>query len=214
MLRPTLVVAMLATVAAGIPAAQRQTQTPAFKLDKAAILDQITNDQKRPLVAQQGMRFVWIKATALKAPQTIDLTKVEITGTPSKLPLVGVDSAFDGDPTQFSMIAAERIKNGPSSSRWKKQNRMARSSSRSPGKTATLKFLTGTPSVCLLFAVFPGFTTARSWDWDRRRFRCPRSRQAGRRRKKDTACRPAHRSARPAQKAAPKSLARRCTSTT
>ena len=160
MLRPTLVAAMLVTAAAGIPAAQRQTQAPAFRLDKAAIVDQITNDGKRPLVAQNGMRFVWIKATALKTPQTIDLTKVEITGTPTKLPLVGVDSAFDGDPTQFSMIAAERIKNGPLVQPMEETKSDGKVEfAFTPGKTATLKFLTGTPSVCLLFAVFPGFTT-------------------------------------------------------
>jgi len=151
---------MLATVAAGIPAAQRQTQAPAFKFEKAAIVDSITSDQKKPLVAPNGNRFVWIKATALKVPQTIDLTKVEITGTPSKLPLFGVDSAFDGEPTQFSMIQAARVKNGP----LVQPMEITRSEGKvefafTPGKTATLKFLNGTPSVCLLFAVFPGFTT-------------------------------------------------------
>jgi len=160
MLRPTLVAAMIATVAAGIPAAQRQTSGPAFKLEKAAVVDQINNDEKRPLVAPNGNKFLWIKATALKAPQTIDLTKVEITGTPSKLPLFGVDSAFDGDPTAFSMIAAARLKNGPlvqPVEETRSQGTVALAST--PGKTATLTFKSGTPSVCLLFAVFPGFTT-------------------------------------------------------
>jgi hypothetical protein len=160
MLRPTLVAAMLVTVAAGIPTAQRQTQTPAFRFDKAAVVDQITNDQKRPLVAPNGNKFLWIKVTALKVPQTIDLTKVEITGTPSKLPLFGVDSAFDGDPTQFSMIAAARIKNGPLVQPMEETRSEGKVEfAFTPGKTATLKFLTGTPSVCLLFAVFPTFTT-------------------------------------------------------
>jgi hypothetical protein len=161
MLRPTLIATAIATVAAGIPAAQRQTAAaPAFKLEKAAIVDQITNDQKRPLVAQRGNRLVWIKATALRAPQTIDLMKVEIIGTPIKLPLVGVDTAFDGEPTQFSMIAAERLKNGPVV----EPLEQTRSDGPvtfafTPGKTASLKINSGTPSVCLLFAVFPGFTS-------------------------------------------------------
>ncbi len=74
-------------------------------LDKAALAAEVKNDQRVMLSPGAGKRFLWVTATLSGAPQDVDLTKVVLAAGPEKLALLGVDSAWGGDPTQFSMIA-------------------------------------------------------------------------------------------------------------
>ena len=48
------------------------------KLEKAGLLQEITNSQKRVMVPPTGQAFLWIMATDSQV-QTIDLTKVSVT---------------------------------------------------------------------------------------------------------------------------------------
>jgi hypothetical protein len=95
------------------------------------------------------------------APQTIDLTKVAIASTGTSSPLIGVDSAWDGDPKQFSMIApVTLVKTGKLSDPMEEtRSEGTISFAFTPGKTATLKVLTPPVSFCILFSVPKAFKT-------------------------------------------------------
>jgi len=76
-------------------------------------------------------------------------------------PLIGVDSAWDGDPKQFSMIAPVRLVKTGSLSDPLEESRSegTLSFAFTPGKMAALKVLTPPASFCLLFSVPKTFKT-------------------------------------------------------
>jgi hypothetical protein len=84
----------------------------AVTLDEATLAGEVKTDQRVMIAPESGKQFVWVKATLAGVPQTIDLTKVAIAGASASYPLVGVDSVFGGDPSQFSMISAVKLKTG------------------------------------------------------------------------------------------------------
>lgn len=137
-----------------------QTTAPAFALSKAAIAMEMTNDQRVALNPPPGQAFLWVTAKASGTPQTIDLTKVAVAASGSSFPLVGVDSAWDGDPKQFSMIARARTKDGKTIDPLEETRSEGTVAFEfAPGKAAVLKVLRPPASVCLLFAVPQGFTS-------------------------------------------------------
>ena len=63
-----------------------------------------TNDMREKMSPAAGQQFLWVTVKAADA-QTINLTKVAVAVGANAAPLIGVDSEWDGDPKQFSMIA-------------------------------------------------------------------------------------------------------------
>ena len=127
-------------------------------LDKAALAAEVKNDQRVMLSPGAGKRFLWVTATLSGAPQAVDLTKVVLAAGPEKLPLLGVDSVWGGDPTQFSMIARASSRDG----RVLEPLEETRSTGDvgfafAPGKSALLKVIKPPQKVCLLFAVSETF---------------------------------------------------------
>jgi hypothetical protein len=152
-------VAVVGVLVSAVPA-PAQTGAPAFALTRDAVASDITNDQREALIPPSGQTFFWVTAKASGTAQTIDLTKVAVTVNGASFPLVGVDSAWDGDPKQFSMIGRARTKDGKT----KDPLEETRSDGSvafafTPGKLAELRILRPPASVCLLFAVPAGFKT-------------------------------------------------------
>jgi hypothetical protein len=86
--------------------------------------------------------------------------KVAVTVNGASFPLVAVDSAWDGDPKQFSMIASARTKDGKTKEPLEEmRSEGSVSFALTPGKVAELKILRPPASVCLLFSVPAGFKT-------------------------------------------------------
>ncbi len=131
------------------------------KLTKAALAADAKTDQRQMIVPAAGQKFLWISATLSGAATTIDLTKVAVTAGTASLPLIGVDSAFDGDPSQFSMIAKATLKDTGASKDPLEETRSVGSIgfAFTPGKVASLKANTPPVSFCLLFSVPSTFTT-------------------------------------------------------
>src|SRR5258708_7820361 len=127
-----------------IPSRARAQAAPTakFTLDKAAVAMEITNDQREPLVPAPGQTFLWITATESGVPQTVDLTKVAVTSSGASFPLIGVDSAWGGDPKQFSMIAPARTKEGKMYAPLEETRSVGTIAfAFTPGKTAELKVI-------------------------------------------------------------------------
>ena len=126
----------------------------AVKVDKAALAAEIKNDQRVVLVPGAGKRFLWVTVTATGAAQSLDLAKVVLAAGSETFPLIGVDSAWGGDPKQFSMIARASSKDG----RTLEPLEESRSTGDvafafTPGKNAGLKVIAPPQSLCLVFAV-------------------------------------------------------------
>ncbi len=138
-----------------------QTGTTNVTLTKAALADEVKTDQRQMIVPTPGQKFLWVSATLSGAAATIDLTKIAVTSGAASFPLVGIDSVYDGDPNQFSMIAKMKMKDGGTMRDPLEETRSDGSIAFafSPGKVATLKAITPPASFCLLFGVPPGFAT-------------------------------------------------------
>ena len=123
-------------------------------LVRAGVTAEATNDMREKMSPAAGQAFLWVTVKA-DAPQTIDLTRVKLAVGAGAAPLLGVDSAWDGDPKQFSMIApVTLVKTGKLSDPME----MTRSEGTlafafAPGKAATLKVEKPPASFCLLFSV-------------------------------------------------------------
>src|SRR5580765_1975375 len=102
-----------AFVLAGVGTAASPAAAPTVTLVRAALAPEATNDQRTAIAPAAGQTFLWVTAKADGAPQAIDLTKVAVVRGATSSPLIGVDSAWDGDPKQFSMISpVRRVKTG------------------------------------------------------------------------------------------------------
>jgi hypothetical protein len=129
-------------------------------LVRAGVTMEATNDMREKMAPAAGQTFLWVTVKA-DAAQTIDLTKVKLAVGAGAAPLIGVDSAWDGDPKQFSMIApVTLVKTGKASDPME----MTRSEGSlafayAPGKAATLKVEKPPASFCLLFSVPKDFKT-------------------------------------------------------
>ena len=150
-----------ALVPAGVGTAASPAAAPTGTLVRAALAPEATNDQRTAIAPAAGQTFLWVTAKADGAPQAIDLTKVAVVSGTSSSPLIGVDSAWDGDPKQFSMIAPVRLVKTGSLSDPLEESRSegTLSFAFTPGKAATLKVLTPPASFCLLFSVPTEFKT-------------------------------------------------------
>jgi hypothetical protein len=151
---------LVAAIAIGAASSVLAQGAAAVKMDKAALAAEIQNDQRVVLVPGAGKRFLWVTATASGAAQSLDLTKVVLAAGSETSPLIGVDSAWGGDPKQFSMIARASSKDG----RTLEPLEESRSTGDvafafTPGKNAVLKVLRPPQSFCLLFAVPETFRT-------------------------------------------------------
>ena len=144
----------LCVVASGASAGLRaQADARALTLGKAAYVNKVTNDQRTALVPPAGQRFLWVTAKATRAPQVIDLTKVAVVSGTTTAPLIGVDSIWDGDPKEFSMIApAQKASGGTIPPPEETKSAGSTAFAFTPGKGATLT-INAPSSVCLLFAV-------------------------------------------------------------
>jgi len=132
----------------------------AFVLSKTATAAEVTNDQRVTILPPAGQTFLWATLKASGAPQTIDLTKVVVTGGGASFPLVGIDSVWDGDPKQFQMIARARTRDGKSIDPLEEtRSEGSVAFAFTPGKIAELKILRPPAAVCLLFVVPQGFST-------------------------------------------------------
>jgi hypothetical protein len=147
-------------VRAGVGTAASPARAPTVTLVRAALAPQATNDQRTAIAPAARQAFLWVTAMADGA-QAIDLTKVAVVSGPASSPLIGVDSAWDGDPKQFSMIAPVLlVKTGKLSDPLEEtRSEGTLSFAFTPGKAATLKVLTPPASFCLLFSVPKAFKT-------------------------------------------------------
>ena len=117
-----------------------------------------TTDQTVVVVPPDGQKFLWVSAKLASAPQTIDLTKIAIVNATARYPLLGVDSAFGGDPKMFSMIAPVPAKKGGIHEPLEESRSIGIIAfAFTPGKSATLKVNDASAAFCLLFAVPPTF---------------------------------------------------------
>lgn len=147
-------------LASAAPLAAQTGAGTTVTLDRAALAAQVKNDQRVLLAPGAGERFLWVTATLSGAPRNVDLTQVVLTAGSEKRPLIGVDSAWGGDPTQFSMVARASSKDG----RVLEPLEETRSTGDvgfafAPGKSAVLKVIRPPQKVCLLFAVPGSFRT-------------------------------------------------------
>ncbi len=151
---------LLAAIAIGPGGRVLAEGAAAVKLDKAGLAAEIKNDQRVLLVPGAGKRFLWVTATASGAAQSLDLTKVILAAGSGTFPLIGVDSAWDGEPKQFSMIARASAKDGRALEPLEESRSVGTIGfAFSPGKSAVLKVITPPQSFCLLFAVPDSFRT-------------------------------------------------------
>lgn len=155
---PVFLAAACLLAAPSLRVAGQPAPAPAVKLERAAIAREAKNDQREMLVPEAGKQFLWVTAKISGAPRSVDLAKVVLAGGGQKFPLLGVDSAFGGDPNQFSMIAPARGKDGKMNEPLEETRSVGSVAfAFSPGKGATLKVITPPEAVCLLFAVPQGF---------------------------------------------------------
>jgi hypothetical protein len=153
-----LVVSLTFLLAASGMAFAQAGVAPKVTLDRASFAAEVTNDQREPMSPGAGRKFLWVTVTVAGAPQSIDLTKVALVNGAEKVPLIGADSAYGGDPKQFSMIAPWRSKDGkPFEPLEETRSVGGVSFAFTPGKIAVLKVNMPPQSFCLLFAVPDGF---------------------------------------------------------
>lgn len=154
---PLFLVALISLIAVPVSTRAQAGSAAAFAFTKAAVATEIANDQRVTLLPPAGQTFLWITANASGAAQTVDLTKVVVTVNNARFPLVGVDSAWDGDPKQFSMIARARTKDGRTIDPLEEtRSEGTVAFAFTPGKTAELKIIRPPAAVCLLFSVPQG----------------------------------------------------------
>ena len=147
-----LVVGVSAFVTAAPPATSKVT------LVRAGVAPEATNDSRQAMAPAAGQQFLWVTVKADDV-QTIDLTKVALAIGANGALLLGVDSEWDGDPKQFSMIApVTLVKTGKLSDPMEMTRGGALAFAFTPGKTATLKVEKPPASFCLL----PRPSTARN----------------------------------------------------
>jgi hypothetical protein len=147
-------------LAVGHSGARPAAQTAkSITLEKAGLVQEITNSEKRLMVPPAGQAFLWI-ATKASQVQTIDLTKISVTSGATSASPFGVDGTHDGDPTRFSMIGQAQLKGGaldkPVEESWSVGSIAFVFT---PGKTATLNIIQPPQSFCLLFSVPRAFQT-------------------------------------------------------
>jgi hypothetical protein len=132
---------------------------PIITLNKATLASEVTTDQREPIVPEAGQKFLRV-STTLSLQQTIDLTKVSLVNGTASSPLIGVDSAHDGDPKQFSMTAPVRLKGGKMHDPLEETRSVGSIAfAFTPGKVANLKIIEPPQTFCLLFAVPQAFKT-------------------------------------------------------
>jgi len=128
-------------------------------LVRAGVASDATNDMREKMAPAAGQTFLWVTVKAADV-QTIDLTKVSVAIGANAAPLIGVDSEWDGDPKQFSMIAPVMlVKTGKLSGPMEMTHGPAIKFAFTPGKLATLKIEKPPASYCLLFSVPKDFKT-------------------------------------------------------
>jgi hypothetical protein len=148
-----IVVLVASLTASHAPAPRVEQGAKTVTLNKAGVLAEATNSQKRIIVPAAGQTFLWVKATA-SAAQTIDLTKISLTNDASSSTLLGVDGTFDGDPTRFAMIGSSTLKGGgPSAPLEESWSVGSIAFAFTPRQTATLEIIQPPQSFCLLFSV-------------------------------------------------------------
>ncbi len=137
-----------------VPTADQAGAQATVKLTKAAVAAEAKTDQRDTMAPESGKQFLWVSATLSGAAQTIDLTKVALADGAVSYPLVGVDSVWDGDPNQFSMIAPIKLKTGKVRDPLEETRSVGPIAfAFTPGKLATLKVIEPPQSFCLLFLV-------------------------------------------------------------
>ena len=148
------VLTLAALVSVAIPAAAQSGAQPIIKFSKSAVAPTITTDQRDVVAPDAAQQFLWVSTTLSGGPQTIDLTKVALVNGTASYPLVGVDSVWDGDPKQFSMIAAIKMKTGKTRDPLELTRSVGPISfAFTPGKLATLTVSQPPQSFCLAFLV-------------------------------------------------------------
>lgn len=141
------------------PAGAQGAAPAGFALSKGAIATEITNDERVTLLPPTGQAFLWATLKASGPAQTIDLTKVVLNAGSGSFPLAGVDSAWDGDPKQFSMMARARTRDGKTLDPLEEtRSEGSVAFAFTPGKKAELKIIRPPASVCLLFVVPQNFS--------------------------------------------------------
>ena len=148
-----LMVSVCAFMSAAAPGASNVTAI------RAGVAPEATNDMREKMSPAAGQQFLWVTVKTADA-QTIDLTKVAVAVGANAAPLIGVDSEWDGDPKQFSMIApVTLVKTGKPSDPMEMTHGGALAFAFTPGKIATLKVEKPPASFCLLFSVPMDFKT-------------------------------------------------------
>jgi hypothetical protein len=148
------VLTLAALVSAAVIAAAQSGAQPIVKFNKSAVAPEITTDQRDVVTPEAGQQFLWVSTTLSGAPQTVDLTKLALVNGTASYPLVGVDSVWDGDPKQFSMIASIKLKTGKTRDPLELSRSVGPISfAFTPGKVATLKVSQPPQSFCLAFLV-------------------------------------------------------------
>ena len=133
-----LVVGVSAFLTAAPPAASNVT------LVRAGVAPEATNDSRQAMAPAAGQQFLWVTVKA-EDVQTIDLTKVALAIGANGASLIGVDSEWDGDPKQFSMIApVTLVKTGKLSDPMEMTHGGALAFAFTPGRSAG--FHSGAPS--------------------------------------------------------------------
>jgi hypothetical protein len=135
-----------------------QSTGTAATLDKAGLAPEVKNDQREMVVPPAGQQFLWVTGTITGPKVIVDLSKVTLVSAAGTVPLIGVDSAFGGDPTQFSMIAKVQQTGGGLMDPLEETRSVGGIGfAFTPGKEASLKVNMPPQSFCLLFAVAKGF---------------------------------------------------------
>jgi hypothetical protein len=143
-----------AVFSSALTAADQSGPQATVTLTKAAVAAEAKTDQRDMMAPESGQQFLWVSATLSGAAKTIDLTKVALTSGTASYPLVGVDSVWDGDPTQFSMIAPIKLKTGKTRDPLELSRSVGPISfAFTPGKVATLTVSQPPQKFCLLFLV-------------------------------------------------------------
>lgn len=158
-MRRLSILAFAVSVVVGHAGGTIEARAKIVTLNKAGLLTEATNSQKRVIVPAAGQTFLWVKATA-SAAQTIELTRISLTGGASSSTLLGVDGTFDGDPKRFAMIGSATLKDGgPSAPLEESWSVGSIAFAFAPGRTATLTIIQPPQAFCLLFSVPKAFQT-------------------------------------------------------
>ena len=144
---------LLCIVAGGSPRLIAQGAA-AVTITKASLSTEAANDSRQALMPPPGRAFLRVSVKVAGAASTIDLTKVAVTDGPARFAAIGADAMWDGDPKEFSMIAASHLKSGKAIDPIE-ETKSAGSIAFAfkPGGPATIKVTTPPQSFCLLFEV-------------------------------------------------------------